>query len=67
VQEKTSPRFSFTPGKQYVVHCIEENVGLHLPLDVLNLELSRREINDDKGKAIKMLKLDFIKYFQEKI
>jgi hypothetical protein len=36
---------------------------LHPPLDVLNLELSRRMLKDDKGKAVTMLKYDFMKYF----
>lgn len=61
--KKKPPRFCFTPGKKYAVHCIEENVGLHPPLDVLNLELSRRMLKDDKGKAVTMLKYDFMKYF----
>lgn len=65
--KRKPPRFSFTPGRQYVVHCIEENVGLHPPLDVLNLELSSRELKDDKGKAVKMMKYEFIKYFKEKL
>jgi hypothetical protein len=65
--KKKPPRFTFIPGKSYPVHCIEENVGLHPPLDVLNLELSRRELIDEKGRPVKMRKQDFIKFFKEKI
>jgi len=64
--KKNPPRFHFTPGRTYTVHCVEENVGLHPPLDVLNMEMSYRSLKDDTGKALQMKKLDFMRYFAEK-
>jgi hypothetical protein len=65
--KKKPPRFHFTPGKIYNVYRIDENLGLHPPLDVLDMEMSFRELKDDRGRPVEMKKEDFIKYFKEKI
>lgn len=64
--KKNPPRFHFTPGKEYTVHCVEENLNLHPPLDVLNMEMSYRSIKDDTGRSLEMKKLDFMKFFKER-
>jgi len=65
--KKKPPRFHFTPGKMYAVHCIDDHMGFHPPLDVLDLELSIRELKDDSGKSVAMKKQDFIKFFNDKV